>query len=273
METGQIKKTISAYEQELSGILSRFNKTRDSIYIDGNDHPRFRQLVIELRDFFNDVLFDGQTYSSMIVNYFSDGISNFTRSPSYYSVESILGIISAAKIRIERNPEIIKSNQQTIQDTTPSLAEKINFVEKIAERFHLLVRQLRERYSNRPTLDVDDEYDVQDLFHVLLRLEFDDVRKEEWTPSYAGGSSRIDFLIPTIETVIEIKMTRKRLNARQVGEQLIVDIAKYKTHPQCRTLICFVYDPEGRITNPVGLENDLNDSDSDINVKVIIEPK
>jgi hypothetical protein len=58
-----------------------------------------------------------------------------------------------------------------------------------------------------------------------------------------------------------------------VGEQLLVDIAKDKTHPMCRTLVCFVYDPEGRISNPRGVENDLNDSDSEINVKVIIVPK
>jgi hypothetical protein len=58
-----------------------------------------------------------------------------------------------------------------------------------------------------------------------------------------------------------------------LGEQLIVDIAKYKRHPQCSRLICFVYDPEGRVDNPRGMENDLSNCDSDIDVRTIIVPK
>ncbi|WP_428841298.1 hypothetical protein [Bradyrhizobium barranii] len=51
---------------------------------------------------------------------------------------------------------------------------------RLAERLHAVVRQLRERREERPTLQVEDEYDVQDLFHALLVLHFDDIRKEEW---------------------------------------------------------------------------------------------
>lgn len=46
-------------------------------------------------------------------------------------------------------------------------------------------------------LFLEDEYDVQDLPHALLLLYFDDVRAEEWTPSYAGKSARMDFLLKT----------------------------------------------------------------------------
>jgi len=34
-----------------------------------------------------------------------------------------------------------------------------------------------------------------------------------------------------------------------------------------------VYDPDGRITNPRGLENDLSNCDNDIDVRTIIVPK
>ncbi|WP_245394188.1 hypothetical protein [Pectobacterium parvum] len=54
---------------------------------------------------------------------------------------------------------------------------------------------------------------------------------------------------------------------------MIIDIARYKSHPDCETLICFVYDPEERVANPVGLESDLERNTSDIKVKVIISPK
>jgi REase_DpnII-MboI len=119
---------------------------------------------------------------------------------------------------------------------------------------------------------VEDEYDVQDLFHSLLSIPFDDVRPEEWTPSYAGCASRMDFLLPEIEAVVEIKKSRPGLSAKELGEQLIVDIAKYKKHPNCRTLFCFVYDPDGRIANPRGIESDLNATQVDLTVRVLIAP-
>ena len=71
----------------------------------------------------------------------------------------------------------------------------------------------------------------------------------------------------------EIKKTRQSMTTKELGDQLIIDIAKYKKHPQCRRLICFVYDPEGRVTNPRGIENDLSDYDKDIDVRTIIVPK
>ncbi len=37
-------------------------------------------------------------------------------------------------------------------------------------------------------------------------------------------------------------------------------------------LVCFVYDPEGIISNPRGIENDLRRSDGDLYVEVIIRP-
>jgi len=143
----------------------------------------------------------------------------------------------------------------------------------LTQRFHSIARQLRNRYSQRPTVEVEDEYDVQDLLHALLRLYFDDIRTEEWTPSYAGKSSRMDFLVKAEKLVVETKKSRRGLDAKALGDQLIVDIQRYQAHPDCKTLFCFVYDPEARIINPVGIEADLSKSHNDLDVIVVIEPK
>jgi hypothetical protein len=152
-------------------------------------------------------------------------------------------------------------------------ADAVTIVETICTRFHLVVKQLRERHNSRSTLDVSDEYDVQDLLHSLLRLFFDDVRAEEYTPSYAGKATRMDFLLKDQSIVVEAKMTRPGLGAKEVGEQLIIDAAHYQRHPSCRMLMCFVYDPQGRVVNAKGLENDLNRTDENFSVRVIIIPK
>ncbi|MDE8741218.1 hypothetical protein PZA20_05220 [Pectobacterium polaris] len=151
--------------------------------------------------------------------------------------------------------------------------EPVDIVQLICHQFHKVARQLQQRHDDRQTIEINDEYDVQDLFHALLKIHFDDVRPEEYTPSYAGSSTRVDFLLKNEKIVIELKKTRKGLRQKEVGEQLIIDIAHYQTHPDCKTLICFVYDPEGRIANPIGVENDLERCTNAINVKVIISPK
>ena len=145
-------------------------------------------------------------------------------------------------------------------------------LENVFNKFHKIARQLRTRHSNRETLKIADEYDVQDLLHALLLLHFDDVRAEEWTPSYAGGCVRMDFLLKDIQTVIEVKKTRDSMSAKDLGEQLIVDIEKYKTHPDCKQLYCFVYDPEGLLGNPAGIINDL-ESTHGVFLKVFIKPE
>jgi hypothetical protein len=82
----------------------------------------------------------------------------------------------------------------------------------------------------------------------------------------------MDFLLKEQKTVIEVKMTRVGLSDKELGKQLIEDKAKYQTHQDCKTLICFVYDPEGRIINPKGIENDLNQKNDAFQVMIIIKP-
>lgn len=262
--------TLEKYSEELSGILARFVKTRDSLSISQNDHPRFKEIGVELIDLFRDELVDGLHHAKITADYFNDATRNYYGTPSYRGVENVRGVVNAVLARVKRSSSCLKSAQ--ISAGTSSAHDRIEVLFSIGDRFHLVAKQLRNRRESRSTLDIIDEYDVQDLFHALLRIPFDDVRPEEWTPSYAGGSSRMDFLLPEIEAVVEIKKTRPGLGSRELGEQLIVDIAKYKQHPSCRTLFCFVYDPDGRINNPRGIENDLNATQEDLTIRVLIAP-
>jgi hypothetical protein len=144
-------------------------------------------------------------------------------------------------------------------------------IERILDRFHLVALQLTRRHADRETLEIMDEYDVQDLLHSLLHLFFDDIRPEDPVPRTAGGTSRMDFLLKAQRVVIEVKKTRQNLADREIGEELLIDIARYRSHPDCDTLICFVYDPERRILNPTGLKHDLElQSDEELSVLVKI---
>ena len=152
------------------------------------------------------------------------------------------------------------------QEKNPSL-DKVIF---ICKRFSIFARQLKTRERNRTPLLVEDEYDLQYLLLALLRLHFEDVRPEVWTPPYAGGSARMDFLLKQERVIVEAKKTRDTLRDRQVGDQLIIDIERYAEYPDYHILVCFVYDPDGLIDNPRGLEQDLSGVREKINAIVLV---
>ena len=190
---------------------------------------------------------------------FEDNVSKGYKA----SVESGIGILKSI---------IEDINLGLINQTIDTTFSPIDPITNIFDRFHIVVRQLRNRYNSRPTLDVTDEFDSQDLLRSLLSVHFDDIRLEEWTPSYAGKSSRMDILLKDFKIVIELKKTRSGLGEKLIGDQLIEDIARYQTHPDCETLLCFVYDPEGLIGNPKGMESDLSKENEKLKVRTFIRP-
>jgi hypothetical protein len=155
----------------------------------------------------------------------------------------------------------------------PTIEEADKLIENIFFKFHKVSVEIKRRHENRDTLQINDEYDVQDLLRGLLKIHFDDIRAEEWTPSYAGKASRIDLLLDEERIAIETKMTREGLNEKKLGDDLIIDIAHYQKHPKCKTLYCFVYDPEERISNPRGFERDLTRRHDGLDTIVFVLPK
>lgn len=146
-----------------------------------------------------------------------------------------------------------------------------NLLKKIFMNFHRCARSILNRHKDRNTIEINDEYDVQDLLEAILRLFVEDVRPEDYVPSYAGGNSRTDFYLPKYDMYIETKMTRDGLKDKEVGEQLIVDIARYGE--RCSKLICFIYDKDSILKNPYGLINDLQKlSTEDLKIQVYVAP-
>jgi hypothetical protein len=152
---------------------------------------------------------------------------------------------------------------------------------KVEELLDVMVRGLRRamhplthRRKGTQPLSFGSEYDVQDLLHALLRPWINDIRPEEFTPSYAGSSTRMDFLLPAHRIVIETKVIRDRAHAKRVGDELIVDIEHYRRHPQCLSLWCVVYDPDHLISNAEGLRKDLQGErstpDGAVSVRVFV---
>src|SRR5262245_47546787 len=133
---------------------------------------------------------------------------------------------------------------------------------------------LTHRRKGPQPLTFGSEYDVQDLLHAKLRPWISDIRPEEFTPSYAGSSTRMDFLLPKYKLVIELKFIRDRMHAKNVGNELIIDIDHYRRHPDCSELWCVIYDADHLLLNAEGLKNDLEGQratkDGTVRVKMLV---
>jgi hypothetical protein len=149
-------------------------------------------------------------------------------------------------------------------------AAEVTLVERVGRGLPRMISSLASRGRNRDPLTVTDEYDVQYLLEGCLRDLFDDVRPEDPSPTRAGASTRIDFVLKEEQIVVEAKMTRDGLGERQIADQLIDDIERYRSHPDCRTLVAIVFDPNRRIPNPRGLESDLRRDGTDFRVRIVV---
>jgi hypothetical protein len=170
----------------------------------------------------------------------------------------------------------LQSQRQILMEaqrrTPPSTAttEAIQVLQAMFRRFGDYARALNRRRTGRSGIEINDEYDVQDVVEAALRLLFDDVRPEEPTPSRAGAASRIDFVLKREQVVVETKMTRRGLGDKQLGAELLIDIGRYRAHPDCKALVILVYDPDHLVTNPKGLEDDLNGSSDGMQVVAVV---
>ncbi|TKB90927.1 MAG: hypothetical protein E8D40_10755 [Nitrospira sp.] len=176
-------------------------------------------------------------------------------------------------------PQDPPSGQQPIGVSIARVVEStldqdpLNLIRKVCLRFHSVARQLRLRKDYRPTLEVDDDHDLQDLLCALLKVEFDEVATDEWTPPYTGGASRTTLLVNRDQIAIVAKKTGPGVTTKELADQVAADSAYYRAQGRCSTVFCFMYDPEGRIGSPKRLETTLTSVSEHCRVEVLVAPK
>jgi hypothetical protein len=69
-------------------------------------------------------------------------------------------------------------------------------------------------------------------------------------------------------------MTQPTLTDKGVCFELMQDVAHYKHHSDYKKLVCLVYNPQGLIENPHGIENDIRKFSSEsLGVELIVGPE
>ena len=261
MEIEDILKRLKELREEGENVKSTVNRVRYSNVIDLTPDTVNKHKFIKWQS--KCIIFLEQILKPD--DFRLNNFKNKVKTNYYYQVIAGIGIIDSLIEDIEDG-----NFEQEINMTENNSNE---IIENILNKFHRVARQLRIRHANRNTIEIRDEYDVQDLLQALLLINFEDVRSEEWTPSYGGKSSRMDFLIKDENIVIETKNTRENLRDKKLTDELIIDTSHYSKHPDCDILYCFVYDVEEFIKNPKAIENDLSGQKDGLEVKVMIRPQ
>jgi REase_DpnII-MboI/Uncharacterized protein conserved in bacteria (DUF2321) len=151
----------------------------------------------------------------------------------------------------------------------PPAPEPLARLEATLRRLPRVIRQLRVRHGDRPPFRVVDERDLEDLLRALLPLCADDVWPEGRTPRYDSGT-RTDFLLAAERVAVTSKLARPDAREPQLAEQLHEDAAYYLRRGDCRTLVAFVYDPEGVLREPRLFETACSRPEDGVEVRCVV---
>lgn len=197
--------------------------------------------------------------------------------------ERVVSVLEEYGLRYYRGGRVLPNDAPppTISFESAKLEAAVRKPSSVQELLLPLVRglpramhPLSQRRRGAVALSFQSEYDVQDLLHALLRPWVADIRPEEFTPSYAGSSTRMDFLLPAHRLVLELKLVRDRQHGKKIGDELIIDIEHYRRHSDCDALWCVIYDPGHLLMNAPGLVSDREGKratpDGTVDVRVFV---
>jgi hypothetical protein len=152
--------------------------------------------------------------------------------------------------------------------------EKLSIIFSALDKFTSASKSLSERRKGKPTISLDDEYDIQDVLHVILRPHFPTIKIEEVV---SGNDTekflKIDFVVSDLKVAVECKCIRDIKHARSITKELNDDIQTYHRHQDCNYLIFFVYDQDLLISNPDTLEKNYTNEQTFGTRKMKIELK
>lgn len=177
-------------------------------------------------------------------------VDNFTAlSESKVFLNRIWGKL----VHLKYNPEYLEKRVE-MRGNESALAR----IKQVIRMFDTSAKILSKRRQNKTSYLIEDEYDMQDLLHCILKSQFPDIKKESHSIEIAKGEKRIDLVIPSARIVIELKIIFDKGKSLEIVDQLKIDIESYHSHPHCGTFIGFIYNPQNEIEDPEKIINDLS---------------
>lgn len=150
----------------LNELIDEFNKLKDTSYYENTYY--YNKMVSE--ELYDALFSKTKSLLKLILkDDENDSIKTISNLDIHYlsNVERIEKILNDIIEYIEKDYIVLEENKNLSIDNTFDI---------IFGNFHDVVKKLKNRYKNRNTLDVKDEYDVQDLLFAILQMFFKDIR-------------------------------------------------------------------------------------------------
>lgn len=199
-----------------------------------------------------------------IGDYFIDGfIGGQDDRPKVYSILKLKALASSAKTKIQTAIPLVIN-------TLPSVNQVIN----ILNRFPDVLSRLTHRRSGKIPLNIEDEYDMQDIIYVMLKGPFPTLQYEDPNRKVGTTSSTIDFIIDELGLFLETKFISVKGKEKEIQKQCREDIISYGNQTNCFRIIFLIFDPNHSIDNEYafksGLEGHISIGDKEIEVTTLI---
>lgn len=153
----------------------------------------------------------------------------------------------------EKYQSCIQKTIKILLEETESKAEKADILETVLDNFGLYLKNMfLTEPENKATLKkeilqlvhIENEYDVQHIMYAVIKALYPSARREV-NQDTGYGTVRYDIVIEEIDTIIEIKCTRKDHTDSKLCKELGEDGYFYK----CSRLLIYVYDKHQKIAD------------------------
>ena len=161
------------------------------------------------------------------------------------------------KFSDEATKDNMLKSKRNLMDYLDSLGQDLNTeqagLKYYLHNFYLFLEAFREEIPHqkstlKPSLlqsiQIQNEYDLQHILYAVIKPIFPDSRREVAEDS-GYGTIRSDIKIPSMNTVVETKCTRKSTNLKKITEEIEADMVHY----DAKYIYFYIYDKEKIIKN------------------------
>ncbi|MDP3764026.1 MAG: hypothetical protein Q8Q95_00175 [bacterium] len=195
---------------------------------------------------------------------FIDGfIGSFQNTIKTKSILKLRGLAMSARTKI-------KTGIPLVGNTLPSVHQVINILNRLSD----VISRLKHRRKGKNSLEVRDEYDIQDILYVMLKGPFPTLQYEDPNKKVGTASSTIDFTIEELGLFIETKYISDKGKEKEIQKQCKEDIISYGNQSSCYRIIFVIFDPSHAIDNEYafksGIESKISMGGKELEIIVLI---
>ncbi len=176
-------------------------------------------------------------------------------------------------------------SKQAIQKTIYKNLSAKDLIIDILENFENAVIKItdpKERYGGKTAnpkktpktvIQIEDEYDVQDILYVILKTVFPTIKYENPLAKFGGSSTRLDFVLIEEGLILEVKQIKEsERNDKKFIDQVKIDLQSYHVLDYLKEIVFFIFAPKAiqDINNFKELEGEQTTQGKTFNVKVIV---